>query len=152
MQIADIMTRDVDACRPEDTLDRAVEIMLANDCGCVPVVASDGSGRVEGLVTDRDTAIAAHKRRRPLHDLYVQDAMTAPAVACGLEDPVEEAEQRMRELQIRRLPVVDGRGHLAGMLALADLAREAARARRPGTRAEVSETEVGDVVAAVSQE
>jgi CBS-domain-containing membrane protein len=55
----------------------------------------------------------------------------------------------MRE-RIRRLPVVDEDGALVGMISLADLAQEAARERTAASK-EITETEVGDTLAAISE-
>lgn len=56
----------------------------------------------------------------------------------------------MQEARIRRLPVVDDKGALLGMISLADLAREAAR-ERSSPRKEITETEVGDTLAAICE-
>jgi CBS domain-containing protein len=61
VRIEDIMTRDVRGCTADDRLATAAQIMWENDCGAVPVV--DAHGRVLGIITDRDLAMAAHLQR-----------------------------------------------------------------------------------------
>lgn len=150
MRVEKLMTKDLQACTPEDTLDDVAQRMWDGDCGCLPVCASDGSERVVGAVTDRDICMCAHFQGKPLKELRVQDAMAHEPITCRPEDSLDTAERTMREAQIRRLPVVDGNGSLVGIVSLADLACEAAR-ERSRQRKEITEEEVGDTLAAICE-
>ena len=123
MNVEQVMTRDVTACRPEDSLVRAAQIMWEHDRGCVPVL--DGGGRVVAVITDRDVCMAAYTRGLPLRDMSVGSAASRRLISVVAGDEVATAEQLMREYQIRRLPVVDSAGKLLGMLSTTDLARRA---------------------------
>ncbi len=57
MQVQQLMTKDVVTCRKEDTLARAAQILLEQDCGCIPVV--DEHSNVVGITTDQDVLLAA---------------------------------------------------------------------------------------------
>jgi CBS domain-containing protein len=70
--------------------------------------------------------MAAYTRGQALRDLRVDDAMAKRVFSCAPDDDVDEAETKMAEAQIRRLPVVDGAGHPVGMLSLRDVARATA--------------------------
>jgi len=118
-----LMTLDTQACRAEDSLHRAAQLMWENDCGSVPVVDSDR--RVIGMITDRDICMAAFTQRGDLHSHPVSSAMSHQAHSCSPGDSVSVAEHLMREQQIRRIPVVDD-GELVGMLSLNDIALGAA--------------------------
>jgi CBS domain-containing protein len=85
---------------------------------------------------------------KPLRDLRVSEAMAKQVRVCRPSDSLADAEKTMRETRIRRLPVVDEQGMLVGMVSLADLAQEAAR-ERAATRQEITDTEVGDTLAAI---
>jgi CBS domain-containing protein len=122
LRVRDRMRRDVATCTPRDALDVPARIMWERDCGCVPVVADDGSGVVVGMITDRDVCMAAHLKGARLADLRVASAMSSRVHACRPDDTVAEAEALMRSNQIRRLPVVDAEFRLCGILSLADLA------------------------------
>lgn len=150
MRVEQLMTRQVKACSPEDTLAQAAQIMWDADCGCLPVCAENGANRVVGIITDRDICMSAMFKGKPLHELSVVDTMSRQLKVCGPRDSIAEVEQTMREARIRRLPVVDDQGLLRGMIALADLAREAAREVEDTTRA-ITETEVGDTLAAICE-
>jgi len=147
MIVEDLMTRSVQSCSPDDTLDRAAQLMWENDCGIIPVCAADGIKRTIGVITDRDICMCAHIQGRALHDIKVSEAIKDQKLrVCKTGDSVGEAEAAMRQARIRRLPVVDAQGGLVGMLSFADLARAAGRGK--GSEAQITDTElVGALVA-----
>jgi CBS domain-containing protein len=148
MRVDQLMTKQVKWCRPDDTLDRAAQLMWDNDCGCLPVCAVNAINRVVGVVTDRDICMSALFQGKALHALRVSSAMAQVLKACQPSDSLADAEKSMSEARIRRLPVVDDQGSLVGMITLADLAREAARERAEG-KSDVTEEAVGDTLAAI---
>jgi CBS domain-containing protein len=141
MKVEDLMTRQVHCCRRHDPLGEPARIMWERDCGCVPVLEADGSGRVVGMITDRDVCMAAYTKGRPLDQIGVEEVMSRRVVSCGPRDDVKEAEAAMQRAQVRRLPVVDAEGRLVGLLALADLAGATAGERR-GRKGAVTQKEV----------
>ena len=150
MRVEQLMTKQVKSCSADDTLDRAAQLMWDNDCGCLPVCAGDGVNRAVGVITDRDVCMSALFQGRPLRELRVADAMARQLQACRPRDSLSDVETTMRQARIRRLPVVDEQGAVIGMIALADLAREAAR-QSTAARQEITETEVGDTLAAICE-
>ena len=148
MQVEQLMTKQVKSCNPEDTLDRAAHLMWEGDCGCLPVCTSNGVNRVVGVITDRDICMSALFQGKPLHDLHVSDAMAKKLMACSARDALSDVESTMRRARVRRLPVIDDRGALIGIIALADLAREAVR-EHGATNKSVNEAHVGDTLAAI---
>jgi CBS domain-containing protein len=119
MKLDQIMKRRVQSCRSEDSLDQVAQLMWEAHCGCVPVV--DRSGRLVGVVSDRDICMAAHFQGGPLFTLKVQDAMTAPVLACKAKDTIADVEDMMRSNQVQELPVVDEANQVLGMVSLADI-------------------------------
>jgi CBS domain-containing protein len=128
MNVDQAMTRDVKACGPNDSLSQAAQVMWESDCGCVPVV--DDEGRVIGMLTDRDICMAAYTRGQPISNMTVASAASGRLISVQPLDTLATAEQRMREHQIRRLPVVDGDGKLVGLLSTSDLVRHARMGHR----------------------
>jgi CBS domain-containing protein len=122
MRIADVMTKNVKACRPTDTAADAARLMWDGDCGVVPVVSE---GRLQGVVTDRDLLMAAHTRGKNPAELRVSEIVQAPVATCRPEDDVKTALATMGEKQVRRLPVAGADGRLVGILSLNDLALRA---------------------------
>jgi CBS domain-containing protein len=144
MKIQHLMTAPVRTCTASDSLNRAAQLMWEGDLGCLPVV--DEAGAVIGMITDRDLAMAAHLRGAPLWALPVGEAMAKVVYSLRTTDGVRRAAKLMSEHQLRRLPIVDRDGKLAGILTLAGLAcASAAKGKRP-----ITPKEVGAVLAAIS--
>jgi CBS domain-containing protein len=148
MQVAEIMTRDVASCRETDTLAEAVRLMAELDCGSIPVTAGPTSRAVIGIVTDRDACLASYRLAKPLAELCVRDAMSQPVRTCAPEASASEAEYVMRDARVRRLPVVDERGLLVGIVSLTDLARESQHERKL-QRPDVTRLEIGATLAEI---
>jgi len=151
MKVEQLMTREVKVCSDSDTLNRAAELMWESDCGCIPVIRTNGDSRVVGVVTDRDIAMAAYTQGKQLWAILVTQAMAHKVIACHANDGVSQAEALMRDNQVRRLPVLDQNEHLVGLLSLNDVAREAQRQASTGKRAEVTEDAVAETLAFVCQ-
>jgi CBS domain-containing protein len=122
--------------------------MWTQDCGCLPVIETDGIGRVIGMITDRDICMSALFQGRPLHDLSVSEAMSKTLRTCRPSDSLATAERLMQEAQIRRLPVVADEGSLVGLLSLGDLAREALREQCSPIK-ELTGDEIGTTLASI---
>ncbi len=148
MKVKQIMTQEVFTCSPSDTLNRAAQIFWENDCGCAPVI--DHDRKVVGIVTDRDSLIAAYTQGKSLNEIPVTVAMSQVVQCCRLGDSVSSAERLMREKRVRRLPVIDDDGRLVGILAINDIAQEAAKERKQ-RRKEVSDAEVGETLSFVCE-
>jgi CBS domain-containing protein len=148
MRVEQLMARPVQSCRAEDTLARAAQLMWDHDCGSLPVCGGDGVTRVVGVITDRDICMCALFQNKALQELRVSEAMAKHVQLCRSGDSLADAEKTMREARIRRLPVVNDEDALVGMISLADLAQEAAR-ERATTSQEITDTEVGDTLAAI---
>ena len=124
-RLRDVMTTGVETVAPGDTIRFAAEKMDALDVGSLPVC--DGE-RLIGVVTDRDLAVRAVASGRDPNRTAVIEAMT-PELVYALEGQgIEDAVELMREHEIRRLPIVDERRRLVGIVALADLATRAGAA------------------------
>ncbi len=145
-RVGDRMQEAVHTCTPEQALVEPARILWEHDCGCVPVVAGDGSGRVVGMVTDRDLCMAAFTSGARLGELRVEQAMSGAVCACRPTDSLADAAALMRSAQVRRLPVVDGEGRLRGLLSLADLAVAADPEATPDA---LGPAEVGAILAAI---
>jgi CBS domain-containing protein len=120
MKVRDIMTTDVVSCRKDTDLATAARLMLEKRFGTLPVV--DEHGRVAGIITDRDIAMAAATRQRNATHIAVHEAMSGHVKTCLANDDVGTALKIMEERRVRRLPVLlDGDGRLAGILSIDDI-------------------------------
>ena len=138
MHVKELMQRPVITCSIDRTLNEVARLMWDHDLGTIPVV--DADGRLVGIVTDRDICMSAYTQGLTLSSIPVPTAMSSQVLCCHIDDVVETAEQLMREGQVRRLPVIDNDGRPIGMLALNDLARLAASARRSGIDRDLIQT------------
>ncbi len=127
MKVQEVMTNNVRSCTPEATLAEVAVIMWEADCGVLPVV--DDSGKVLGLITDRDIAIAAATKGRPVSDIRVAEVISGQVFSCHLHDDIKTGLKTMRHEKVRRLPVVNDDGMLQGMLCLNDIVLRAKEAK-----------------------
>lgn len=123
MIVENLMTKNPASIRAERDLALAAQLMWDRDCGALPVI--DESCKVIGMITDRDICMATCSQQRAPSALFVAEVMSPDVVCCRPDDTISRAELIMRANQIRRLPVTDPRGHLLGILSLADIARAA---------------------------
>ena len=138
MQVKDIMTTDPACCTPESTLEEAVQLMIDNDCGEIPVVDDLATAMPVGVITDRDIVCRTiGKGRNPL-EMTVGDCMSTPLISIMPANSLDECYQLLEENQIRRVPVVDAGGKCVGIVSLADIARNAPRADAGEVLQEVS--------------
>jgi CBS domain-containing protein len=139
MQVKDIMTPGPACCMPDTTLQRVAEMMVEHDCGEIPVVENAASMKPVGVITDRDiTCRTVAKGLNPL-TMTASECMTTPCVTVTPETPLDECCRVMEENQIRRVPVVDAGGACCGIVAVADIAKHAAKRETAEVVKEVSE-------------
>jgi CBS domain-containing protein len=118
--IEQIMTRDTQSVSSSDTIVEAARVMRDRDIGDV-IVADDGE--VSGIVTDRDIAVRAVADGRDPNSTPVAEVCTTGIEAIEPGTSIEDALRRMREADVRRLPVVED-GRPVGIVSLGDLAVE----------------------------
>ena len=121
MKVKDLMTHHSATCSMSSNLEQVSLSMWNGDFGIMPVVDQDQ--HVVGVITDRDIAMATAFQRKPSAHMCVGDVTHQKTVTtCKPEDDVEVALEHMETAKVRRLPVIDMDGRLAGMLSLADIA------------------------------
>jgi CBS domain-containing protein len=122
MSVQAIMTPNPVCCTTTTPLQEVAKLMLDNDCGQIPVVAGNGSNRPIGVVTDRDIVIRLVAQGIDAGKAPASDAMSTPCVTVTIDTSLRECCDLMESNQIRRVPVVDAKGELCGIVALADIA------------------------------
>lgn len=118
MKVSEAMTREVCIASPEETIQKAAQLMAGLDTGVLPV--GDG-GRLLGMITDRDIVVRGLAEGLEA-DALVGEVMTPEVKYCFEDQDVAEVCRNMSDLQIRRLPVVDRDKRLVGILSLGDIA------------------------------
>jgi CBS domain-containing protein len=134
--IRDLMTKNpcsIDAGKP---VADAAKMMRDEDVGLAPIV--DGQ-KLVGTLTDRDIAIRVVAEGKDPQSTIVREVATTRVVTVDPEQDLDEALRLMAQNQVRRLPVVEEDGRLAGVVAQADVARHA------------SDKQTGEVVGKISK-
>jgi CBS domain-containing protein len=118
-------------CRPDVvTIHRSEEVMAAaalmreRHVGYLVVAETDladGGVRPVGVLTDRDIVVSIVARGADPRSLRVEDVMTREPVCARDSDSISDALETMRRIGVRRVPVVDSLGRLAGVLSLDDI-------------------------------
>ena len=119
MKVQDVMSKQVKIAAPNDTVEKAAQLMEAIDCGALPVGEND---RLVGVVTDRDITLRAVARGKAPNKCKVREVMSSTVKYVYEDEPTEAAAESMSKLQVRRLPVLNRQKRLVGIVALGDLA------------------------------
>jgi CBS domain-containing protein len=130
MRVGNICTRGP-VCVPRDaSLTEAARRMRAAHVGAVVVVERGGRDAVPvGMLTDRDVVVGVLAAEEEHFGLRaVGDVMGSKLVTAREDEDVVDVLERMRTGGVRRVPVVDGDGHLSGVLSIDDVVRALGRA------------------------
>ena len=124
MRVREVCRFDVATCgRSASALDVA-KLLRERHVGAAIVVGErDGGGVPVGVATDRDLAIEVMAKEIDPASICAGDLLVRDCITVLDSDIAYEAIWQMRRGAVRRLPVVDGRGHLLGIVALDDLTR-----------------------------
>src|SRR5436190_18381506 len=119
----DVMTVDPACCSPDTTLDQLAKLMVANDCGEIPIIARDDVPI--GVITDRDIVCRVVADGKNPMGYTADSCMSSPVLTVSADTPLDEVVSLMEKHQIRRVPVVDGGGCCTGIISQADVAATA---------------------------
>jgi CBS domain-containing protein len=124
MKSKDVMTKDPACCVASDTVQQCAEMMKMHDVGSMPVVEDEGSRRLVGIITDRDVAVRVVGEGLDPKTTSVSDVMSREPVCVRPDEELDQAMERMKDRQVRRVPVVDEQQRLIGIIAQADVATQ----------------------------
>jgi CBS domain-containing protein len=124
--IRDLMTQSPRLLESGSTVMEAARLMRDEDAGLIPVVEGE---KLVGTVTDRDIAIRVVAEGKSPESITVGEIASRELVTIGPQQDLDEALRLMARHQIRRLPVVEEDGRLVGIVAQADIARNASDAK-----------------------
>lgn len=118
MHVKEAMTDQVAIASPKQTVQDAAKMMARLDIGVLPVGEND---RLVGMITDRDIAVRAVAAGKG-PSTPIEEVMSHEVRYCYEDDDIDEVSVNMAEIQLRRLPVLNGEKRLIGILSLADIA------------------------------
>lgn len=116
MEIRDF-AKTVVSARPQDSLMAVARLMDEHNVGAVVILEKQ---RPVGMITDRDLALELGARRTS-PDVPVSQVMSTPVATVPWTDNLVEVTESMRELNVRRLVVVDDDQRVTGIVTLDDL-------------------------------
>ena len=117
--VSDVMTRNVEVIAPEDSLQRAAQLMDELNVGALPVCSGK---ELLGMITDRDITVRAVAAGQVPSDTCVSDVMSERVRWVNEDDSTATVAHYMSDMQVRRLPVLNARHELVGIVSLGDLA------------------------------
>ena len=134
--VREVMTSNPCSIDAGKTVAYAAKMMRDEDVGIAPIVEGD---RLVGVLTDRDIAVRVVADGRDPEQVKVTEVASRDVVTLDPQQDLDEALRLMARNQVRRLPVVEEDGRLAGVVAQADVAQEA------------DERQTGEVVEQISR-
>lgn len=129
-----LMTRHPVCCLASDTVDRAAQLMRQEDAGSLPVIENYQSKNLLGIITDRDIALKVVAEKGDAGSTRVQEVMTRSPVTCRADNDLQLALDSMASHQVRRIPVVDDKNRVVGIISQSDVAT---RVSEPARTAEL---------------
>jgi len=121
MQVKDIMTTGIACVDTRSSAADAARKMRDQNVGTVLVVDEN---QVKGMITDRAIVTKVVADQKDPKDVPIGDVMTKKVVGCSENDDIMDAIKTMGDMKVRRLPVVNDKEQLVGVVSLADIARE----------------------------
>ncbi|MBT8472046.1 MAG: CBS domain-containing protein [Marinicaulis sp.] len=122
MQVKDVMTKGIRIAEPDENLAHAAKKMRTQNIGALPVIEDR---QLVGMITDRDVAIRAVGANMDPSVTEVREIMTDDCLWCAENEELEDAVRIMEQNQVRRLPVMNDKKEIVGMLSLEDVALHA---------------------------
>ena len=104
--VSEVMTRNVEVISPEESLQRAAQLMDELNVGALPVCSGK---QLLGMITDRDITVRAVAAGQAPSDTCVSDVMSERVRWVSEDDTTATAAHQMSDMQVRRLPVLNAR-------------------------------------------
>ena len=138
MKIREIMSRDPACCVLSDSAQTVAKILCDRNIGSMPVVASQPSRRLVGMITDRDLCCSVVAQGMDPKTTPIEKLITLAPLTCREGENIEVCERLMQEHQVRRIPVIDAEDRVIGIVSQADLALKDKPERVSKTVTEIS--------------
>jgi CBS domain-containing protein len=129
---SEVMTRNPACCLPTDAVTKAAQWMKKDNVGSIPVIESEQTNKLIGIVTDRDLALHVVADGRDPKSTKVADVMTRKVITCDADDDLKKAVGAMAKHQLRRIPVVDKDHKIVGIISQADVATRVDQPKETG--------------------
>lgn len=121
MKTLEACKHDVVVARRDTSLADAAKLMRERHVGCIVVVDTNDASKPVGILTDRDIVVEVVAAELDPRSVTVGEIMSTPVVTVRAGDDALDTLKAMRIRGVRRVPVVDDAGALAGLASLDDL-------------------------------
>ena len=122
MKVHEVCSRPPVCCAAEATVAEAAHLMREQHVGAIVVTKTSKQGdKPIGILTDRDITVSVVAPQLDPRTITAGDIMQRELVSAEEDDELFAALERMRFKGVRRLPVVDAKGKIAGLLAMDDI-------------------------------
>lgn len=121
MLVRQIMTSKIAWVERDTPLEEIARKMRDFDIGCIPVRGEEADIAI-GVITDRDIVCRAVPDGLKGSRITAADILSQPPQVCYAGQEVKEAVEIMKQKKLHRLLVIEGRGHVVGIVTLTDVA------------------------------
>jgi CBS domain-containing protein len=118
MKVKQAMHKGVTWVDPRTPVEQLAQLMQQHDIGAIPIGEND---RLIGMVTDRDLVCRCIAAGLDPKSATARDVMTEGIVFCLDRQELDDAARIMETKKIRRLPVINGKKRMIGILSLGDV-------------------------------
>ena len=128
--VSDFMTKKVKTITENETMRQACKLMYQDNIGSIVILKKDTEDQdgtttkkeiAMGMVTERDIARMVGFSAKFFADMPVSEVMSKPLITVSPDTSVENAVSLMEQKDIRRLPVIDDKGQMVGIITAKDI-------------------------------
>lgn len=116
--------RDVVTAKPDYSIDKAMDLLITHNIGCLPIV--DDNNQLIGIISDKDIFHRIHQTKGEYHHLKVADVMTKDLIVGLPSDDLEYIAGIMDKNWIRHVPIVEEE-KILGLVSQRDIIKTTAR-------------------------
>ena len=123
LKVGDVMTKDVIVASADESIESVARLMEEHSIGSVIVVDQKEKNNAQGIITERDIVYKVVAKKKDAEKLKAEHIMSKPLRVVTPDTTLEHAAMAMKEHQIKRLPVVNEKKELVGILSEGDIMR-----------------------------
>ncbi|HET7390420.1 MAG TPA: CBS domain-containing protein [Nitrososphaeraceae archaeon] len=128
--VSEFMTKKVKTITENETMRQACKLMYQDNIGSIVILKKDTNDQdgtttkkeiAIGMVTERDIARMVGFSAKFFADMPVSEVMSKPLITVNPDTSVKDAVSLMEQKDIRRLPVIDDKGQIVGIITAKDI-------------------------------
>ncbi|MBI5051414.1 CBS domain-containing protein [Candidatus Micrarchaeota archaeon] len=123
LTVGDVMTKKVVVLPMGKNVGDAARLMKKHNIGSVIVVEKDATNRAKGIITERDIVLKIIAGGKNPYETEVDKVMSTPLRVVKPKTSIEDAARAMKKNRVKRLPVVNDKNELIGVISEGDMMR-----------------------------